>query len=55
MAGSFHPSGQPGMFMRNDQLPPGWEMLYDRSSGWPYFVDHNTKSTTWQDPRMVCH
>ncbi|PVD32632.1 hypothetical protein C0Q70_08075 [Pomacea canaliculata] len=40
------------MFMRNDQLPPGWEMLYDRSSGWPYFVDHNTKSTTWQDPRM---
>lgn len=55
MAGSqyFYPSGQQ-RFMRtaDHQLPPGWEMLWDRGSGWPYFVDHNTQSTTWQDPRM---
>lgn len=55
MAGSqyFHQNVPSSMYMRNDPLPPGWEMLWDHSSGWPYFVDHNTHSTTWQDPRMV--
>ena len=33
-------------------LPPGWEMIFDHRSGWPYFVDHNTHTTTWDDPRM---
>ena len=33
-------------------LPPGWEMIFDHATGWPYFVDHNTKTTTWEDPRM---
>lgn len=33
------------------QLPPGWEMHVDGATGWPFFVDHNTKTTTWQDPR----
>ena len=36
---------------RNDPLPPGWEMKIDNVSGWPYFIDHNTRNTTWQDPR----
>jgi hypothetical protein len=31
-------------------LPSGWEMRTD-ASGRNYFVDHNTRSTTWQDPR----
>jgi len=35
-----------------EPLPPGWEMLVDATTGWPFFVDHNTQSTTWQDPRM---
>ena len=26
-------------------------MLVDATTGWPFFVDHNTKTTTWQDPR----
>jgi len=33
-------------------LPPGWEIrrteLYR-----PYFVDHNTGTTTWLDPRIT--
>ncbi|XP_070535156.1 BAG family molecular chaperone regulator 3-like [Ptychodera flava] len=37
----------------SDPLPPGWEMLFDTQSGWPFFVDHNTKRTTWQDPRRT--
>lgn len=36
-------------------LPPGWEMLFDHRTGWPYFVDHNTHTTTWEDPRMKNH
>ncbi|XP_041361358.1 GATA zinc finger domain-containing protein 10-like [Gigantopelta aegis] len=42
----FNPSLQ-----RSDPLPHGWEMLFDRGSGLPYFVDHNTQNTTWNDPR----
>ncbi|KAG2213483.1 hypothetical protein INT47_009157 [Mucor saturninus] len=31
-------------------LPPGWEMR-SNPEGRPYFVDHNTRTTTWVDPR----
>lgn len=33
-------------------LPSGWEMKWT-ADGHPYFVDHNTKSTTWDDPRVM--
>jgi len=33
-------------------LPPGWEVRID-VQGRPYFVDHNTKITTYDDPRLV--
>lgn len=32
------------------QLPPGWEQCWTLE-GQPYFVDHNTRTTTWADPR----
>ncbi|KAJ2577019.1 hypothetical protein GGH19_001662, partial [Coemansia sp. RSA 1807] len=32
-------------------LPSGWEMRLT-SQGRVYFVDHNTKTTTWDDPRL---
>lgn len=32
-------------------LPSGWEMRFTASSG-TYFVDHNTNSSTWHDPRL---
>ncbi|CAJ0893378.1 8369_t:CDS:10 [Entrophospora sp. SA101] len=31
-------------------LPPGWEQRAT-PEGRPYFVDHNTRTTTWVDPR----
>ncbi|KAK4048797.1 hypothetical protein OIV83_004563 [Microbotryomycetes sp. JL201] len=31
-------------------LPSGWEMKY-APNGRPYFVDHNNRRTTWEDPR----
>jgi len=34
-----------------DPLPPGWEMRYDSATGWPFFIDHTTKQTSWNDPR----
>ncbi|XP_036403389.1 BAG family molecular chaperone regulator 3 [Megalops cyprinoides] len=35
----------------NDPLPPGWEIKIDPHTGWPFFVDHNNRITTWNDPR----
>lgn len=31
-------------------LPAGWEVAHTLG-GLPYFIDHNTRSTTWRDPR----
>ncbi|XP_062909249.1 protein KIBRA-like [Mobula hypostoma] len=31
-------------------LPPGWEEATDYD-GKPYYIDHNTKQTSWVDPR----
>uniref|UniRef100_A0A671MNU5 Membrane associated guanylate kinase, WW and PDZ domain containing 3b n=1 Tax=Sinocyclocheilus anshuiensis TaxID=1608454 RepID=A0A671MNU5_9TELE len=35
-----------------EPLPCNWEMAYTET-GMVYFIDHNTKSTTWLDPRLV--
>ncbi|KAJ3411380.1 hypothetical protein HDV05_002305 [Chytridiales sp. JEL 0842] len=32
-------------------LPSGWERRFT-PEGRPYFIDHNTRATTWQDPRL---
>lgn len=39
-----------GRAVQEDPLPEGWEMRYT-GDGVRYFVDHNTRSTTFQDPR----
>ncbi|XP_030058474.1 BAG family molecular chaperone regulator 3 [Microcaecilia unicolor] len=44
MKGATVVSGEP--------LPPGWEMKLDPHTGWPFFVDHNNRTTTWSDPRQ---
>ena len=31
-------------------LPPGWEQATD-VDGKEYFIDHNTRKTSWIDPR----
>lgn len=35
-----------------DQLPPGWEMRYDMY-GRRYYVDHNSRSTSWERPQPL--
>ncbi|XP_051536759.1 E3 ubiquitin-protein ligase NEDD4-like isoform X9 [Myxocyprinus asiaticus] len=32
-------------------LPPGWEMRIAPNSR-PFFIDHNSRTTTWEDPRL---
>ncbi|XP_044188810.1 E3 ubiquitin-protein ligase NEDD4-like isoform X7 [Thunnus albacares] len=32
-------------------LPPGWEMRI-APNGRPFFIDHNSRNTTWEDPRL---
>lgn len=37
---------------RNDgTLPPNWERLVDKKTKQYFFVDHNTQTTSWVDPR----
>lgn len=50
------PSGQgatlqPQAISQLGPLPSGWEMRLT-STARVYFVDHNTKTTTWDDPRL---
>ncbi|KAJ8258267.1 hypothetical protein COCON_G00172790 [Conger conger] len=35
-----------------EPLPQSWEMAYT-NTGMVYFIDHNSKSTTWLDPRLA--
>ncbi|XP_059790066.1 membrane-associated guanylate kinase, WW and PDZ domain-containing protein 2 isoform X10 [Balaenoptera ricei] len=36
----------------SDALPDNWEMAYTEK-GEVYFIDHNTKTTSWLDPRLA--
>ena len=31
-------------------LPPGWEKRSDAVTGKTYYIDHNTRTTTWMHP-----
>lgn len=33
-------------------LPKGWSKSYDPQVNRAYFINHNTKTTTWNDPRI---
>jgi E3 ubiquitin-protein ligase NEDD4 len=43
---------QPQTISQLGPLPSGWEMRLT-SSARVYFVDHDTKTTTWDDPRLL--
>nr|XP_022915668.1 uncharacterized protein LOC111425694 isoform X3 [Onthophagus taurus] len=34
-----------------NNLPPGWDTKVDRLTGKRYYINHHTKTTTWEDPR----
>mmetsp|Transcript_30855 Transcript_30855/g.57548 ORF Transcript_30855/g.57548 Transcript_30855/m.57548 type:complete len:561 (-) Transcript_30855:139-1821(-) len=36
-----------------ESLPDGWEQKYDPKTNKPFYVNHNNKSTHWQDPRVA--
>jgi len=46
------PPGPPGPPAPEEPLPPGWEMRFDQY-GRRYYVDHNTRSTTWERPQPL--
>ncbi|XP_041065697.1 BAG family molecular chaperone regulator 3 [Carcharodon carcharias] len=48
----FAMKNSPNQTANSDALPPGWEIKIDPQTGWPFFVDHNSRTTTWSDPRM---
>jgi len=44
--------GVSGPAEHEEPLPPGWEMRCDQY-GRKYYVDHNTRSTTWERPQPL--
>ena len=50
--GSFRPQGNNSNVEDNLPLPSGWEKGVDKN-GRTYFIDHNTKKTSWNDPRKA--
>ncbi|TRY75099.1 hypothetical protein TCAL_00604 [Tigriopus californicus] len=41
-----------GLHGQEEPLPPGWDTLQD-SYGRRYYVDHNSRSTTWERPQPL--
>lgn len=52
MSTAAHSPPPPQMEGSAEPLPPGWEIKIDPQTGWPFFVDHNSRTTTWSDPRL---
>uniref|UniRef100_A0A8B9MA94 E3 ubiquitin-protein ligase NEDD4-like n=1 Tax=Accipiter nisus TaxID=211598 RepID=A0A8B9MA94_9AVES len=48
---SSQQSSQQQAEMEQGFLPKGWEVRH-APNGRPFFIDHNTKTTTWEDPRL---
>jgi len=40
-------------YAATQDLPGGWEARVDKRTGKLYYLDHNTKATTWEDPRPM--
>ena len=45
-------AGAGAVSQNEEPLPPGWEMRCDQY-GRRYYVDHNTRSTTWERPQPL--
>ncbi|NWH75693.1 BAG3 regulator, partial [Piaya cayana] len=52
MSAAAQPPPPPPVDGSAEPLPPGWEIKMDPQTGWPFFVDHNSRTTTWSDPRV---
>lgn len=42
---------QPDMTQYSSGLQPGWEAKWDPATNRPYWVDHSTQQSVWEDPR----
>ncbi|XP_041839819.1 E3 ubiquitin-protein ligase NEDD4a isoform X2 [Melanotaenia boesemani] len=49
--GSPQHTPSPEASPESGNLPAGWEVR-SAPNGRPFFIDHNTKTTTWEDPRL---
>ncbi|MPC39887.1 E3 ubiquitin-protein ligase Su(dx) [Portunus trituberculatus] len=50
--GGSNGTSQSNSSTAEEPLPPGWEMRYDQF-GRRYYVDHTTRSTTWERPKPL--
>lgn len=49
---TFQRPSWPRLSAATAALPAGWELRRNRH-GVAYFIDHNTRTTTWDDPRSA--
>lgn len=47
------PSAPGSVSELNDPLPKGWEAKIDAASNRIFYVDHNSRTTTWEKPQFV--
>lgn len=52
IAGNAEPRQTQSNITPEEPLPPGWEMRYD-VYGRRYYVDHNSRSTSWERPQAL--
>jgi len=52
-AGNQQQSGVPDLTPYNAGLQPGWEAKWDASTQNVYWVNHNTQTNSWVDPRIT--
>lgn len=39
--------------MSEPSLPSPWEKRIDPKTGWPYYLNHDTQTTQWQEPNLT--
>merc|ERR1719495_303458 len=52
-AGRQQQPGAPDLTPYNAGLEPGWEAMWDPKSQNVYWVNHNTQTNSWVDPRLT--
>nr|CAB3265643.1 E3 ubiquitin-protein ligase BRE1A-like [Phallusia mammillata] len=50
---SWYPQQNRGLTQQQMPLPPGWEAKYDPTNRKWFYMNHQTKTTQWDDPRLT--
>lgn len=49
---SWYPQNT-GLQQQQRPMPPGWEAKWDPTNRRWFYMNHSTKTTQWEDPRLT--